>query len=322
MATADTVIIVNPRARGGYVGHKWPRILPELRSALGPLEARFTESSGDATRLCREALAQGAGLVLALGGDGTASQVVAGFFPERPEVSGDPTQPALNQAPKASFGFLPCGTGGDLRRTFDTPTDLARAAAAVMKAQPRPIDVGQLDYTHLDGRPGRGYFINIASCGIGGVIDDLVNRSGKWLGGSATFFAASVKASLRYRNQRVRIQIDDDPAREERIYSLAVANGRYFGGGMKAAPDAQVDDGLFDVLTMGDLTFAQALLLGGYIYRGTHLSRPKISMTRARRVAVTPVDSNEPVLLDVDGETPGRLPATFTNLPRALSLRL
>lgn len=318
MSQQHTVVIVNPRARGGYVGQKWPRILPELERALGPLSPRFTSARGDGTHLCREALGGGADLILAIGGDGTASEVVSGFFAETPP--GD--APSKPLRPAASFGFLPCGTGGDLRKTFQTPDDLRQAAQAVARARPRPIDVGQLDYVGHDGVPQRRHFINIASCGIGGVVDDLVNRSSKVLGGAATFFAASVRASMIYRNQRVRIRLDDGPATEQRVYAVAVANGRFFGGGMKAAPDAEVDDGLFDVLTMGDLTFLEALRLGGFIYRGAHLQLPKIGVQRAKRVAIDPVDERDNVLLDVDGEAPGRLPATFTILPGALQVRL
>lgn len=283
---------------------------PLLREELGPLTVRFTSRPGEGTPLCQEALAAGAQLVLAIGGDGTASEVAAGFLRSGQAAQDGP-----------SFGLLPCGTGGDFRRSLDLPTRIRQAARAVALARPRPIDAGRLDYTGPDGRPATTYFINIASFGIGGLVDQLVNRSSKWLGGRATFLAASVRASLRYRNARVRLQLDQQPPQELRIYNVAVANGRYFGGGMQVAPEAALDDGLFDVVVLGDLSFPEALRLAGPIYRGTHLGRPKVSTARARQVHAEPLDSGEEVLLDVDGETPGRLPATFSLLPAALRIK-
>lgn len=316
MSTLDnaTVLIVNRKARGGYVGQKWPVLEPQIREALGPVQVRFTERQGDGTPLCRSALQGGAALVLAMGGDGTASEVAAGFMDEQGG--------AAPRREDACFGFLPCGSGGDLRRTFDTPTDLRAAAQAVARARPRRLDLGSLRYTRHDGSPGHTYFINIASCGISGLVDELVNRSSKLLGGTFTFFSASVRATFRYRNQRVRVQLDDGPALEQRIYTLAVANGQYFGGGMRVAPEARPDDGLLDVVTLGDLGVVEALALSGAIYKGEHLQRRKISAARARQVTLTPVDEGAQVLLDVDGETPGRLPATFTVLPGALPARV
>jgi YegS/Rv2252/BmrU family lipid kinase len=308
---ARTVLIVNPNARGGWLGRKWPTLEPVLQEELGPLEVLRTTRRGEGTALCREALSRGAELVLALGGDGTASEVAAGFLAD------GAARPAEG-AP--CFAFLPCGTGGDLRRTFDSPLSLREAARRVARAAPRRVDAGQLDCIGADGRPHRGHFINIASFGIGGLIDQIVNQSGKVLGGTATFFMASVRATLRYENARVRMTLDDGPPREGRVYSAAMANGRYFGGGMHVAPEARMDDGLFDVVTMGDLTFFEALALGRRIYRGAHLQMPKITHARARVIQAEPL-CREPVLLDVDGETPGRLPATFTVLPGALWMR-
>ena len=306
-----TVLVVNPNARGGWLGRKWPTLEPVLREELGPLTVRFTSRAGEGGDLCAEALSGGAQLVLAIGGDGTASEVASGFLRQGKAAEDGPC-----------FGFLPCGTGGDLRRTYDCPGDLREAARRVGLAQPRRIDAGQLDYTGHDGRPGRTYFVNIASFGIGGLVDQLANQSGKWLGGTATFFSASLRATFRYKNARVRLRLDEQPERELRIYNVAVANGRYFGGGMHVAPEAAPDDGVFDVVTFGDLSLGEAVMLGGRLYRGQHLGRPKIALEKARRVEAHPLDTDAPVLLDVDGETPGRLPATFTVMEGALRLRV
>ncbi len=119
----------------------------------------------------------------------------------------------------------------------------------------------------------------------------------------------------------MRLVLDGGPAKEGKIYNVAVANGRYFGGGMKVAPDAALDDGWFDVITLGDFGFSDLLLRGLDIYSGKHLRNPKVTVHRARRVEATPVDGAAEVLLDVDGEAPGRLPATFELLAGALQVR-
>jgi YegS/Rv2252/BmrU family lipid kinase len=308
-----TTLIVNPQARGGWPRRKWPRLEPMLRATLGPLEVRFTEKPGDGRRLAREAIKSGSKLVVALGGDGTASEVAGGLLEHQ-----DSTH---ETEPVCSFGYLPCATGGDLRRTLGTPDSLEEAARAIVNSKGRLIDAGRLDYTGHDGKPARGYFLNVASAGIGGLVDKYANESSKMLGGKVTFFLASLRATMNYKNAAVRVQLDDRPAREHKIYLLAVGNGRYFGGGMHAAPTAAIDDGLLEVVLFGDMSFTEALQLSKYIYKGEHLSLPKVSCTRARSITVEPCDPSERVLLDVDGEVPGRLPATFTVMPRAILLR-
>ena len=310
---AKSVLIVNPQARDGWAKKKWPVIEPMLRDALGVLDVQFTKQPGDGVPMAKAAAVAGAELVVAMGGDGTASEVASGLL----EAFAD----SPDGEPSCSFGYLPCATGGDLRRILGTPAEMSDAAQAIARSKPRAIDAGRIDYTGHDGKPRSGYVINVASCGISGLVDHLVNEGSKALGGKATFFVASLRATFRYKNALVRIRLDDQPSYEERIYTLAIANGAYFGGGMHIAPDAKIDDGSFDVTTLGDLSLLEALRLGGLIYKGQQSRLSKVSSRKARRVHVEPLNPDEKVLLDVDGETPGRLPATFTLLPDALLYR-
>ena len=310
---APTIVIVNPQARGGWPARRWPLIEPELRAALGPLTLRATTRTGDGIQLAKAAALAGAGLVIALGGDGTASEVAAGLLQaQEQQPSGEPT---------CSFGYLPCATGGDLRRSLDLPEELGAAARAIAAAPGRLLDAGQLEFTGHDGRPQRRHFLNIASAGLSGLVDLLANQSSKRLGGKATFLLASARAALRYRNPRVRVRLDDRPWDEVRLYTLVVANGAYFGGGMHIAPGARLDDGLFEVVTLGDLSLPEAAQLAYHVYQGSHLTLPKVTAARARTVRVELGEPGDKVLLDVDGETPGRLPAQWTVLPKALHFR-
>jgi YegS/Rv2252/BmrU family lipid kinase len=307
------VVIVNPSSQGGALGRKWTDVQRTLRRELGSFEAVMTRAPGEAPRLCREALRSGAGVVAAIGGDGTIHEVANGFFED-----GRPVRP------EAALGVVPYGTGGDFRKTARIPRELDAAARVLGRGAARAIDVGLIEFARGGVRGARTtrVFVNIASFGISGLVDKIVNASSKALGGTISFIVGTARAALRYRNQRVRLVYDgdEDDHQELTINNVAVANGRYFGGGMKIAPRARLDDGWFDVVALGDLTTMDFLKNGHRVYAGTHLELPKVSYRRARRVEARPVDPSEDVLLDVDGEAPGALPATFSILPGALKL--
>lgn len=304
------VVIVNPNSAGGQTRRRWSQLEASIGDAMGEFRALFTERPGHATELARAALREGADLVIAMGGDGTTNEVVNGFFDGTERVR-----------PGASFAVLPAGTGGDFIKTTGSPRLLADAARGIaqQRAHPRVIDAARLTYLDSDGASAMRHFINIASFGVGGLVDRYVNRSSKKLGGKASFLLATVRASFAYKNARCRIRLDGGEPVERKIYSVAVANGRYFGGGMHIAPGAKLDDGRFDVVTIGDVSVATMFLNTSKIYAGTHIALPFVTVEHATRVDAEATDGEE-VLLDVDGEQPGRLPATFELLPGAISV--
>ena len=245
--------------------------------------------------------------VVAIGGDGTINEVVNGFFDD----AGAPI------APDAALGVIPYGTGGDFRRTLALPTELAAAAAVIAADHRRKLDVGRLAFTDHDGRPAQRMFINIASFGVSGEVVRLVNQSGKKLG-RLSFALATARATWAYTNQRVQLVFDGADRVEATINTVAVANARYFGGAMKVAPDAEPDDGVFDIVAMGDFGFGDLLKSGRRIYQGSHVTMDKVTSRRARVVEAEPIDLGAVIHLDVDGENPGRLPARFEIVPQAL----
>ena len=306
MKAPRTTVIVNPKSQGGRLGKRWTDVADTIARAF-PFDEALTQGPGDATRLAREALRAGAERVVAIGGDGTVNEVVNGFFDE----SGAPI------APEASFALLPFGTGGDFRRTLGVPTELADAARAIAEGRRRRIDVGRLSFTTPSGERAHRMFANIASFGVSGVVDRLVNESSKRFG-KLSFMLATARATWSYKNQRVQLTFDGQDRVEATINTVAVANGRYFGGGMMVAPKAELDDGKFDVVAMGDFGFGDLLASGRRLYQGTHLSMDKVTSRRARVVEAEPLEPGAVVELDVDGECPGRLPARFELLPGAL----
>jgi YegS/Rv2252/BmrU family lipid kinase len=241
MKAPRTTVIVNPESQGKRLGKRWSDIADTIGRAF-PFDEAITGGPGDATRLTREALRAGVERVVAIGGDGTVNEVVNGFFDD----DGAPI------APEASFALIPFGTGGDFRRTLGLPTGLAEAARVVAANQRRRIDVGRLAFTSPDGARVHRMFANIASFGVSGVVDRLVNESGKRFG-RLSFMLATARATWSYRNQRVQLTFDGADRVEATINTVAVANGRYFGGGMMVAPKAELDDGQFDVVAMGGI---------------------------------------------------------------------
>jgi YegS/Rv2252/BmrU family lipid kinase len=296
--------IVNPASANGSTGKRWPAIWERI-SARGPEHsALLTARPGHATDLAAGALAAGVDTVVAVGGDGTLSEVANGFFA------------GAERYPQAALGLLPFGTGGDFRRTLGIPMDLDTAIESINARRLRSIDVGRIEMQGLDGGPLVRHFINIADAGIGGVVVERVNRTSKLFGGKASFMYASIATLLSYRPQEVAVNTAER-SWSGRAQNVVVANGQYFGGSMHVAPAAEPDDGQFEVIVFGDIARFEAIRSINDIYKADHLKNPKVTGWRSGRVEVT---SPERVLIDVDGEMCGTLPAVFTVLPRAMSV--
>jgi diacylglycerol kinase (ATP) len=307
-------VVVNPRSGGGRTAREWPRIERALRSAYPHMTLAMTRRRGDATALVREALREGHLEIVAIGGDGTINEAVNGFFDMDGAVS-----------PDAVFGFITSGTGGDYRKTFGIEPGYEAGLARLKQASVRHVDIGRVACVSRNGEPVVRYFANIASFGLSGVIVDAVNRAriSKLVGGSFAFAFHSLRSMLTYKDRTVRIRIDGDYDEIASISTVAVANGQYFGGGMKIAPNAKPDDGFFDVVIMGGAPKTRAMADLKLIYTGEHLNNPAVRVVRGRKVMAAPVAETRglAVLVEVDGEAAGRLPATFEILPRALNLR-
>ena len=296
-----TVMIVNPAAANGRTARQWPDIARRAEAHGLDVDVRLTERRGHATELAAAAVAEGAELVVAVGGDGTVSEVANGM------AGAAATDRAVVQR----------GSGCDFIRTFGIAKDADRALEVAAHAPARTIDMGRVSYAGRDGTPQSRHFVNVASAGLTGVAADRVNRSGKPLGATAAFAWAAVATFAGYRNSPFTVEIDDE--RIDQVCNNAiVANCRYFAGGMKIAPDADPSDGLLDVLVWGDVSRLDLARNLHKLYRGTHTHHPKATIRRARRVVVTP---RSPLPIEADGEQPGLTPATFEVVPSALRLR-
>lgn len=304
-----TFVVVNPAAAGGRAGRYWPRISRELADAVGKYEVALTTRAGDATALVRNAVAEGADFVIAVGGDGTVNEAVNGL------CDGE-----RSPSPDISFGFVMCGTGGDFRRSFDLPKDIRASIERLKSGHTQVIDLGRLRYVGTDGASALRWFNNISSFGFSGEVVRAVNaaRYSKLLGGKFSFLWNSFLELRKYRGCKVDITIDGETI-SDNVCTAAICNGRYFGGGMKMAPHALLNDGYFDVVIVRQdppLSILDMRLL----YSGAHLQHPNVSVHRGKTIEAKPL-SNAPIYLDVEGEAPGSLPATFEVVPGALRLR-
>ncbi len=304
------VFVVNPRSANGATLRKFERVRAKFESTLGHVEVRLTERPRHATELARAAVKENVKAVVAVGGDGTNNEVVNGFFDEAG---------ALLQSSTA-FGVVTSGTGGDFRRAFKWTTEPLDDLARLARFETKLIDVGRVKFTGHDGQDDARAFVNISSFGLSGQVDDIVNKSSKALGAKASFMLGSVRAMTSYKPQRVRLSVDDGAAEELDVTLVAVANGQYFGGGMWIAPDALPFDGLFHVVSIAGGGLGFWALHGLKIYAGTHIALDNVRVRTGRRVHAAPVGATGPVLIDLDGEQPGRLPATFDLVPAAVAL--
>lgn len=245
---------------------------------------------------------RGANLLVVVGGDGSVNEVVNG----------------IAEAEGVELAVIPRGTGWDFARTYDISRDLDASIAVASSGVVREIDLGLVSFRTWAGAEARSYFANVASAGISGAIAKRANESSKALGGKISYYWATLAVFARWQTGEMRVSVDDE-IRSGRMIDVVVANGRYLGGGMMMCPEAEPDDGQYDVLLIGDVTKRDLLFVLPKTYKGKHLPHPRLELLRGR---VVTVDADEPLPIELDGEQPGTTPARFEVVPRALQLRV
>ncbi len=209
---------------------------------------------------------------------------------------------------RAELAIIPRGTGGDFVRTFGIPSKLENAVRIALAGRTRTIDVGHAAYETWTGHPAESYFANIASAGMSGAVAKRTNESSSApLGGKAAYLWSTLAVFARWRKTEMQVTVDDE-TRSGPMFDVIVANGRYLAGGMKITPEAEPDDGLFDVLLIGDVTKLDLALTMPKIYRGTHLPHPRAELLRGASVTV---EAAVPLPVELDGEQPGTTPVQF-----------
>jgi len=301
-----SLFVVNPVAAGGKTAQVWPQIEKQLHSLGVDFEYRLTEAPGHATDLAREGVAQGYEMVVAVGGDGTVNEVVNGLM-----------APGGTRA-QATLGVVITGRGSDFARTIGVPSDYGEACVRLTGERTMTVDLGLVEF-QSEGERRTRYFVNVGGGGFDGEVAHRANRTPNFMGGTIPYLTSLVTTLFAYRNKAVELTLDDQEPIRMVANSVVVANCQYFGGGMKVAPDADPNDGLFDVIVIGDIDKIEFLMTVPKVYDGTHITHPQVDTYRAKRVEVR---SEEPLLLQVEGEVCGHTPLTFEIIPSALDIRV
>ena len=241
---------------------------------------------------------------MAVGGDGTLNETVNGL---------------MRAGTQTELATIPLGTGMDFGRTYGIPKKFEDAVKAVVEGVARTIDVGRVSYREWSGAGAERYFANVGSVGMSAAVAQRANGMSKVLGGRATFFYALTRVFFEWENTDVTVELDDGTRHEGRMHDVIVANGQWHGGAMWLAPEARPDDGVFDVVLIGDVTKRDFITTSPKLYKGTYLAHPKIDLHRSSSVAV---DAPERLPIELDGEQVGTTPVRFEVVPAALRVRV
>jgi diacylglycerol kinase (ATP) len=272
--------IVNRTAGGGRAARAWAAVAPAM--ARLHAELATTDRPGHATELARRACADGFTHLLAVGGDGTAHEVVNGI--QRPDVA---------------LGIVPCGTGNDFARSAALPFRPEAAVAGLERDRRRPVDLGLC---------GSRRFLNVAGAGFDAEVARLVNAGPRRSRGALPYVATAVSLAFRYGSDELTLDLDGERWKQSCLL-VAVGNAKAYGGGMRICPRASLDDGLLDVCIVGGITAGHTLALLPRVFLGRHVRDRAVAYRTARAVAIA---GPARVAVHADGEVVGGLPASFS----------
>ncbi|AQQ52452.1 diacylglycerol kinase [Planococcus lenghuensis] len=286
-------IIYNPTSGRELFRRHLPEVLEQLERAGYETSCHATTGPGDATRAAMLAVKREFDVVIAVGGDGTLNEVVAGVS---------------NSEKKPKIGLIPMGTTNDFARAIHIPRDINKAIEIIIQGKTIPVDVGLMN--------GKRHFINIAGGGRMTELTYEVPSKLKTVLGQMAYYLKGIEMLPSIRSSRVRIEYDGNVL-EGSVMMFLIGLTNSVGGFEKLAPDASINDGKFTLLILKEVNIAEFVRLASLALRGEHLSDPNVVYVKASKVTVT---SEERVVLNLDGEYGGALPAVFENLARHIEV--
>ena len=313
--------VVNAHAAGGRCGKRWTASEPLMRQAFPTGEIQFTQGVGDGTRIAREAVSRGQELIVAVGGDGTLFEVVNGMLAASHAESSDGSSDAAGSrgASAPTLGVWPGGSGADFARGVGIPQDAADICDLITSRTPRSTDVGLIRCVDRLGAPVKKYFLNAADFGIGAKVVERLQKRSRLLPGKSSYLWQTLRTLVTFRNPEVQMEIDSVSLDPKTIITVVVANSRYFGGGMCIAPDAKIDDGLLNLVQVGDLGRIEAMRRLQETFGGQRIEHPNVRYSTCKTIHA---ESSSRVPIEADGELVGFLPASFEIVPQALKVLL
>jgi diacylglycerol kinase (ATP) len=339
------LFIINPASGTRNAGQEIENLLTRVDHLYGQVTVRYTECRGHACDLAFTGANDGHPLIVAVGGDGTFSEVVNGVLRAGDEAaratgpksrdaaaSGEEPGDAGDEdgrgrgADLPAVGLVSIGTGGDFRRTLGIGPGIDGSLEALASGRERHIDVARAEFRAPDGAATRRYFVNVLSAGLGGLVDHYMESMPSFIGGRLAYYLASLGAVVVGKEGQVQVRAEwQGETREETIpaYLVAICNGRWFGGGMDVAPMALPDDGRLEVITVTAPNKPFIAKRMQSVYSGRHLEIPTVRHFPCSRIELRLEDqASEPgFLLDVDGDALGSLPLTVEVAPGRLRVR-
>lgn len=294
--------IINPTAGAGKTRKQWPLINEYLEKLDIDFEVKETEYPGHAIDLAYDAVKRGYKYIVAVGGDGTISEIVNGIYKAE----------GLNNV---TLGIISTGTGADYIRTLGIPRNFEDACKKLINPVSRNVDLGIVECTDK-GKTNSRLFVNFAGIGFDAEIVRATTQKYKAMGKVSAYLMGLFTTLVSYKNKDVDIIIGGETERK-RICTVIMGNGKYGGGGMYTTPKAIIDDNLLDILIIGDLSKPDLIHSLPMIYKGTHLSHPKVSLKKAMSVTINPLIQ---MSIQADGDIVGQSPATFRIIEQKLRM--
>lgn len=307
--SANTTFIINPASDSGRTRKKLRSITKEIYAQNRQAKIALTRHALHAISLTREAVKLGAKRIVVVGGDGTLNEAINGFFDKDGKI--------LNH--KTSLAIIPSGTGSDFARSIEHKKDMRDAINFALNGKAKPTDVGMVEARDSNGLRVKRYFMNVSSVGLSGLVAGFMKTVTKKFGGKTAYFLATLQAIRAQKPPTLLISSEGMEITLENCSLVSLANGKFFGSGMKIAPNAELDDGKLDLITVQNLG-AMFFLRSGYrVYLGTHLELADVHAYQTSEVLVHAL-TQEPVYVEVDGELFAELPARYSVMHNAVSM--
>ncbi len=308
MEAKNIQIVVNPAAGSGKAKKVAQKLMQRFRNINNyDFQITYSKYKDDAMFITRKAITEGASLVIAVGGDGTINEVVNGFFLGRKPV---------NQL--CELGIINCGTGGGYSKTLNNPRSLEQQIGQLFHARSTALDLGHITCQGYSGKTISRIFVNECQFGIGSMVASSVGKKSKIFGGRIAFGVAATVLAMSAKPLKLTIGYDKDSAGEFSLIGLVIGNGTECAGGMKLTPDAKLNDGLFDVLSINNMKTHHRILNLSKVYSGRHIFSPHFSVRRCTNINIR---SDSIVSLEGDGEMLGTTPVDIEILPSAIRVK-
>ena len=309
--STDLYCIVNPESGGGSSSKKVKPITATLDKMNVAHEVLYTKSKGHATALARELVKAQVPAIAAVGGDGTVSEVAAGFFTEEGQL-------IQGKEKKTKILIVPTGSGCDLARTLNLPSKLSACISLFKEGEPRNIDMGIVQSVEEDGTPITRPFINIVDVGMGGEVIEIMEQKGKGWFPTLDYLFSTVQGLIQYENKLLEVEAEGNTIKKEMNIAV-VANGKFFGSGMKIAPTADPFDGKFTVVIIDAMSKPYLISKLGALREGRHMNQPGVTVFEAKKVKIS---SPSRAMLDLDGELAGVCPMEVSMVESAVPVFL